>query len=75
MLLSIGIDAFPIGKQIGHIITQLRADEWKTSRPGSSSDATAIKDTKIEKLNTLLRILKNTTEIDSYYPKKNMVAW
>ncbi|KAI7853777.1 Rapamycin-insensitive companion of mTOR, middle domain-containing protein [Circinella umbellata] len=67
-------DAWPIGKRLHHIITQLRIDEWKATKPGTSSDALAIKESKLAKLDTLLRILKNTTDIETHYPKQNMVA-
>lgn len=40
----------------------------------STQDVTSLKESKIEKLNTLVRILKNTADIDMYYPKKKMIA-
>ncbi|KAI9307439.1 Rapamycin-insensitive companion of mTOR, N-term-domain-containing protein [Cunninghamella echinulata] len=40
----------------------------------SAQDVTSIKESKIDKLNTLVRILKNTADIDMYYPKKKMIA-
>ncbi|KAI9498276.1 Rapamycin-insensitive companion of mTOR, middle domain-containing protein [Zychaea mexicana] len=67
-------DAWPIGKRLHHIITQLRIDEWKAAKPGTSADALAVKESKLSKLDTLLRILKNTTDIEAHYPKRNMVA-
>lgn len=69
------VDAWPIGKRLHHIVTQLRVDEWKATKPGTSADALVIKESKLSKLDTLLRILKNTTDIDTHYPKRNMVAW
>lgn len=65
-------DAWPISKRINHIITQLRIDEWREAEPGASGEATALKESKLEKLNTLLRILKNTADIDNHYPKKKI---
>jgi hypothetical protein len=49
----------------------LETDEWKS---GSNSPNT-IKDSKMEKLETLIRILKNTTGIETYYPKKKLTSW
>ncbi|CAO3594443.1 unnamed protein product [Absidia cylindrospora] len=57
---------------------QLGMDEWKTlSKPtglGSSETMTSIKESKMEKLDTLVRILKNTADVDMYYPKKKLIA-
>ena len=69
------LDAWPIGKRLHHIITQLRIDEWKAAKPGTSADAVVIKESKLSKLDILLRILKNTADIDPYYPKQNIMAW
>lgn len=63
------IDAWPIGKRLDHIIQFLEMDEWKLTAN------TTIKDSKLEKLETLIRILKNTTDIDTYCPKKKLIIW
>lgn len=62
-------DAWPIGKRLDHIIQFLETDEWKV---GSNSPNT-IKESKMEKLEILIRILKNTTGIETYYPKKKLI--
>ncbi|SAL99279.1 hypothetical protein [Absidia glauca] len=71
-------DAWPLGKRLHHVMEQLGIDEWKatTKAPssGQSSEATTIKESKMEKLDTLVRILKNTSDIDMYYPKKRIVS-
>ncbi|GAA5806120.1 hypothetical protein HPULCUR_011649 [Helicostylum pulchrum] len=62
-------DAWPIGKRLDHIIQFLEMDEWKqVSNPNS-----ILKDSKLEKLETLIRILKNTTGIDAYCPKQKLI--
>jgi rapamycin-insensitive companion of mTOR len=46
-------------------------DEWKMT-----DTSTTIKESKLEKLEVLIRILKNTTDIDTYYPKKKkLIIW
>lgn len=46
-------------------------DEWKqVNNPNS-----IIKESKLEKLETLIRILKNTTGIDAYCPKRKLIIW
>lgn len=65
------LDALPIGTRLDHIIQFLEMDEWKqVSNPNS-----IVKDSKLEKLETLIRILKNTTGIDAYCPKKKLIIW
>lgn len=65
------VDAWPIGKRLDHIIQFLEMDEWKqVGNPNS-----LIKESKLEKLETLIRILKNTTGIDAYCPKKKLIIW
>jgi rapamycin-insensitive companion of mTOR len=49
----------------------LEIDEWKPSNKSANS----IKEFKLEKLDILIRILKNTTGIEAYYPKKKMILW
>jgi hypothetical protein len=49
----------------------LEIDEWKSL--GTSQQI--IKETKIEKLEILIRILKNTTGIEAFFPKKRLIAW
>lgn len=49
----------------------LEIDEWKSS--GNSQNI--IKDSKIEKLEILIRILKNTTGIEAFFSKKRLIAW
>ncbi|KAG0172866.1 hypothetical protein DFQ28_009870 [Apophysomyces sp. BC1034] len=68
-------DALPIGKRLPQIIYQLQIDEWKSVKPGASTEAVEIRESKMEKLDILLRILKNTTDIGVYCPKRNLVAW
>lgn len=46
-------------------------DEWKLMANPNNT----IKDSKLEKLETLIRILKNTTGIDTYCPKKKLIIW
>ncbi|CAO3591777.1 unnamed protein product [Absidia cylindrospora] len=69
-------DAVPLVERLQLVMEQLGADEWKanTKSTGSGSEATAIKEAKVEKLDTLIRILKNTADIDTYYSKKKLVA-
>ncbi|KAF7728197.1 hypothetical protein EC973_006591 [Apophysomyces ossiformis] len=52
----------------------LQIDEWKSTRPGACVEAAEIRDAKLKKLDILLRILKNMTDIDIYYPKRNLIA-
>lgn len=65
------VDAWPIGRRLDHIMQFLETDEWKV---GSNSPNT-IKESKMEKLEILIRILKNTTGIETYYPKKKLIRW
>ena len=51
----------------------LEIDEWKTINNNRSSPNT-IKDSKLEKLEVLIRILKNTTGIEAYYSKKKLIS-
>lgn len=67
------IDAWPIGKRLDHIMQHLEMDEWKTSNDTNTNNS--IKESKLEKLEVLIRILKNTTDIDTYYPKKKLIIW
>ncbi|ORZ19033.1 Rapamycin-insensitive companion of mTOR, N-term-domain-containing protein [Absidia repens] len=71
-------DTWPLGKRLHHIMEQLGMDEWKAlskpTGPGASETMTNIKESKMEKLDTLVRILKNTADVDMYYPKKKLIA-
>ncbi|KAI8394190.1 Rapamycin-insensitive companion of mTOR, N-term-domain-containing protein [Radiomyces spectabilis] len=67
-------DAWPLGKRMHHIVHHLKIDEWKAVKASIVTDAVTLKESKLEKLDTLIRILKNTTDIDAYYPKKELVA-
>ncbi|RCI05307.1 hypothetical protein CU098_010819 [Rhizopus stolonifer] len=58
-------DASPLGIRLEHIIQHLEADEWKANKP---------KEIKMEKLEVLIRILKNTTGIDAYTSKNKLVS-
>jgi hypothetical protein len=49
----------------------LEIDEWKPS----NKPANIIKDSKLEKLEILIRILKNTTGIEAYFPKEQLILW
>ncbi|KAI9485740.1 MAG: Rapamycin-insensitive companion of mTOR, N-term-domain-containing protein [Benjaminiella poitrasii] len=59
-------DALPIGKRLDHIIQHLEVDEWKSSN-------NTIKESKMEKLEILIRVLKNTTGIDAHCPRKKII--
>lgn len=72
-LKSTVIDAWPIGKRLDHIIQHLEVDEWKTINTNRSPPNT-VKDSKLEKLEVLIRILKNTTGIEVHYPKKKLIS-
>lgn len=49
----------------------LQVDEWRIgNKPGNT-----IKDSKMEKLETLIRILKNTTDIHVYCRKGKLISW
>ncbi|KAI8088648.1 Rapamycin-insensitive companion of mTOR, N-term-domain-containing protein [Halteromyces radiatus] len=65
-------DAWPLGKRLHHVMEQLGVDEWKPTI--STMESNAIKESKVEKLDTLVRILKTTNDTDVYYPKKKMIA-
>ncbi|ORX62115.1 hypothetical protein DM01DRAFT_1298682 [Hesseltinella vesiculosa] len=65
-------DAWPLGKRLRHIVEQLSMDEWKSASP--KTDGSAFKESKMETLDVLVRILKNTADIDVYHPKKNVIA-
>lgn len=71
------IDAWPIGKRLDHIIQHLEIDEWKpihtTNRSPPLPPPNTIKDSKLEKLEVLIRILKNTTGIEAHYPKQKLI--
>ncbi|KAI7866417.1 Rapamycin-insensitive companion of mTOR, N-term-domain-containing protein [Spinellus fusiger] len=67
-------DAWPIGKRLHHLVFQLRTDDWRQSKPGQPTDPAASKESKLEKLTVLLRILKNTADVDLYYPKRGLVT-
>ncbi|KAI9321769.1 Rapamycin-insensitive companion of mTOR, middle domain-containing protein [Dichotomocladium elegans] len=71
-------DAWPIGRRLHHLTAQLRIDEWEanncTNGGKQTADAQLIKESKLNKLETLLRILKNTTDIDTHYPKESIVT-
>lgn len=69
------LDAWPLGKRLHHIIDQLRVDEWKLVKTGAPADTQSTKESKMDKLDTLIRIVKNTADIDSYYPKEGLIAW
>lgn len=65
------LDAWSLDKKLDHIIHTLQIDEWKA---GNKSGNT-IKDSKMEKLETLIRILKNTTDLSVYCSKGKLIAW
>lgn len=65
------LDAWSLDKKLDHIIHTLQIDEWKA---GNKSGNT-IKDSKMEKLETLIRILKNTTDLSAYCSKGKLIAW
>ncbi|RCH97274.1 hypothetical protein CU098_004610, partial [Rhizopus stolonifer] len=62
-------DAWPLNRRLDHIIHVLQVDEWRTGNKAGNT----IKDSKMEKLETLIRILKNTTDIHVYCPKEKLV--
>ncbi|KAI7903798.1 Rapamycin-insensitive companion of mTOR, N-term-domain-containing protein [Cokeromyces recurvatus] len=59
-------DTWPIGKRMDHIIQYLQVDEWKANN-------NTTKETKMEKLKILIRILKNTTGIEAHCSKKKII--
>ncbi|GAN00739.1 cytosolic regulator pianissimo [Mucor ambiguus] len=72
-------DAWPIGKRLDYIIQHLEVDEWRTihtnkSPPPLPPSPNTIKDSKLEKLEVLIRILKNTTGIEAHYPKQKLIS-
>ncbi|CEI92483.1 hypothetical protein RMCBS344292_06740 [Rhizopus microsporus] len=70
LLLIHVLDAWSLDKKLDHIIHTLQIDEWKA---GNKSGNT-IKDSKMEKLETLIRILKNTTDLSAYCSKGKLIA-
>lgn len=73
------LDAWPIGKRLDHIIQHLEVDEWRNintmrSPPPPLPPPNTIKDSKLEKLEVLIRILKNTTGIEAHYPKQKLIS-
>ncbi|KAI9257881.1 Rapamycin-insensitive companion of mTOR, middle domain-containing protein [Sporodiniella umbellata] len=63
-------DAWSLDRRLNHIINILQVDEWRTGNNAGNT----IKDSKTEKLETLIRILKNTTDIHAYCPKGSLVS-
>ncbi|KAI8987675.1 Rapamycin-insensitive companion of mTOR, N-term-domain-containing protein [Mycotypha africana] len=71
-------DAWPLDQRLKHILENLEVDEWKIidgKDNGEPSQKTldSIKDTKLEKLETLIRILKNTTGIEAHCSKNSLI--
>jgi hypothetical protein len=64
------LDAWPMDKRLKHIIQHISVDEWK-AKP---EEQVMIKESKLEKLELLVRILKNTTGINAHYPKNLLVS-